>query len=174
MIEVAVDDLAPFLHEIGEELIARVIHAPVCVLAPNYIADSVAIFKEEGLEHLFVKACAVETKGHRKIDIVLDIEVPDEAIIDRMSGRRLCSACGATFHVKYNPSADGENCDKCGAPLTLRKDDKPEVVEHRLGVYHAETEPLIGYYRNKNLLVTVDGQKKPAEVTEDILKVLGI
>jgi adenylate kinase len=109
-----------------------------------------------------------------KIDIVLDIEVPDEAIIDRMSGRRLCSACGATFHVKYNPSADGENCDKCGAPLTLRKDDKPEVVEHRLGVYHAETEPLIGYYRNKNLLVTVDGQKKPAEVTEDILKVLGI
>ena len=56
----------------------------------------------------------------------------------------------------------------------MRKDDKPEVVEHRLGVYHAETEPLIGYYRNKNLLVTVDGQKKPNEVTEDIMKVLGI
>lgn len=109
-----------------------------------------------------------------KIDIVLDIEVPDEAIVERMSGRRLCSACGASYHVKFNPSADGENCDKCGAPLTLRKDDKPEVVQHRLNVYHAETEPLIGYYNNKNLLVTVDGQKKPAEVTADIKKVLGI
>ncbi len=109
-----------------------------------------------------------------KIDIVLDIEVPDEAIVERMSGRRLCSACGASYHVKFNPSSDGENCDKCGAPLTLRKDDKPEVVQHRLNVYHAETEPLIGYYKNKDLLVTVDGQKSPAEVTADVKKVLGI
>ncbi len=109
-----------------------------------------------------------------KIDVVLDIEVPDSAIIERMSGRRLCSACGASYHVKFNPSSDGENCDKCGAPLTLRDDDKPEVVEHRLSVYHAETESLIGYYKSKNLLTVVDGTKTPAEVTADIKKVLGI
>jgi adenylate kinase len=127
----------------------------------------------DGFPRTIQQAEALDAMG-TKIDLVLDIEVPDEAIVERMSGRRLCSACGATYHVKFNPSADGDNCDKCGAPLTLRKDDKPEVVQHRLGVYHAETEPLIGYYRNKNLLVTVDGQKKPAEVTEDILKVLGI
>ena len=108
------------------------------------------------------------------MDLVISIEVSDEAIIKRMSGRRLCSACGASYHVKFNPSSDGENCDKCGAPLTLRKDDKPEVVQHRLNVYHAETEPLIGYYKNKDLLVTVDGQKSPAEVTAEVKKVLGI
>jgi adenylate kinase len=149
--------------ELTVELLLDRVKADDC--AKGYILD--------GFPRTIPQAEALDAMG-TKIDIVLDIEVPDEAIIDRMSGRRLCSACGATFHVKYNPSADGENCDKCGAPLTLRKDDKPEVVEHRLGVYHAETEPLIGYYRNKNLLVTVDGQKKPVEVTEDIKKVLGI
>ncbi len=127
----------------------------------------------DGFPRTIPQAEALDAMG-TKIDLVLDIEVPDEAIVERMSGRRLCSACGASYHVKFNPSEDGETCDKCGAPLTLRKDDKPEVVQHRLSVYHAETEPLIGYYKNKNLLVTVDGQQTPAEVTASVKKVLGI
>lgn len=127
----------------------------------------------DGFPRTIEQAEALDAMG-TKIDIVLDIEVPDEAIVERMSGRRLCSACGVSYHVKYNPSADGVTCDKCGAPLTLRKDDDPEVVQHRLGVYHASTEPLIGYYSNKNLLVTVDGQKTPAEVTALVKKALGI
>lgn len=127
----------------------------------------------DGFPRTIPQAEALDTMGV-KIDVVLDVEVPDDAIVERMSGRRLCSACGASYHVKYNPSKDGETCDKCGAPLTLRADDKPEVVLNRLGVYHAETEPLIGFYKNKNLLVTVDGQKAPAEVTADIKKALGI
>lgn len=127
----------------------------------------------DGFPRTIPQAEALDTMGV-KIDVVLDVEVPDDAIVERMSGRRLCSACGASYHIKYNPSKDGETCDKCGAPLTLRADDKPEVVLNRLGVYHAETEPLIGFYKNKNLLVTVDGQKAPAEVTADIKKALGI
>ncbi len=127
----------------------------------------------DGFPRTIPQAEALDAMGV-KIDIVLDVEVPDDAIVERMSGRRLCSACGASYHVKFNPSEDGETCDKCGASLTLRADDKPEVVMNRLGVYHAETEPLIGFYRNKNLLSTVDGQKTPAEVTADIKKVLGI
>lgn len=127
----------------------------------------------DGFPRTIPQAEALDTMGV-KIDVVLDVEVPDDAIVERMSGRRLCSACGASYHVKYNPSKDGESCDKCGAPLTLRADDKPEVVLNRLGVYHAETEPLIGFYKNKNLLVTVNGQKTPAEVTADIKKALRI
>lgn len=127
----------------------------------------------DGFPRTIPQAEALDAMGV-KIDVVLDVEVPDDAIVERMSGRRLCSACGASYHVKYNPSEDGETCDKCGAPLTLRADDKPEVVLNRLGVYHAETEPLIGFYKNKNLLVTVNGQKAPAEVTADIKKALGI
>lgn len=127
----------------------------------------------DGFPRTIQQAEALDQMG-TKIDLVLDIEVPDEAIVERMSGRRLCSACGATYHVKFNPSEDGVTCDKCGAELTLRKDDKPEVVEHRLGVYHAETEPLVVYYKSKDLLVTVDGQQTPADVTAAIMKVLGI
>lgn len=109
-----------------------------------------------------------------KIDVVLSIQVSDDTIVERMSGRRLCSACGASWHVKYNPTRDGETCDTCGAPLTLRGDDKPEVVKNRLAVYHAETEPLIGYYDNKGLLKTVEGQEGLAETTALVKKALGI
>jgi len=102
------------------------------------------------------------------------IDVPDEDIIERMSGRRVCPGCGASYHVKHNPSKDGATCDKCGTELTLRADDKPEVVKHRLDIYHGETEPLIGYYKEKELLVSVDGRMEPAEVTANVKKVLGI
>ncbi len=127
----------------------------------------------DGFPRTIPQADALEAMG-TKIDVVLNVDVPDEAIVERMSGRRLCSACGVSYHVKFNPSQDGVTCDKCGAELVLRKDDKPEIVQNRLSVYHAETEPLIGYYVQKELLVTVDGQKTPSEVTADIKKVLGI
>ena len=127
----------------------------------------------DGFPHTVPQAEALEKMGVR-IDCVLDIAVPDEAIVERMSGRRLCSACGASYHVKYNPSADGVTCDRCGAKLIHREDDKPEVVLHRLGVYHAETEPLIGYYTNKGLLKAVDGCGAPAEVTALVREALGI
>ncbi len=127
----------------------------------------------DGFPRTVPQAEALEKMGVR-IDCVLDIAVPDEAIVERMSGRRLCSACGASYHVKYNPSADGVTCDRCGAKLIHREDDKPEVVLHRLGVYHAETEPLIGYYTNKGLLKAVDGCGAPAEVTALVREALGI
>ena len=91
-----------------------------------------------------------------------------------MSGRRSCPGCGATYHVKYNPSADGKTCDSCGTELTLRADDKPETVLNRLQVYHTETEPLKDYYAKKNLLKTVVGQASVDDTTALVKKALGI
>ena len=108
-----------------------------------------------------------------KIDYAVNIDVPDEAIIERMSGRRACLSCGATYHVVYNPPKTGGICDTCGQPLVLREDDKPETVQTRLSVYHEQTQPLIEYYGAKNALVSVDGTKPMDEVFADILKVIG-
>lgn len=127
----------------------------------------------DGFPRTIPQAEALEEMG-AGIDKVLMIDVPDEDIVERMSGRRVCPGCGASYHVKHNPSKDGTTCDKCGAELTLRADDKPGVVKHRLDIYHGETEPLIGYYKEKELLVSVDGRMEPAEVTAHVKKVLGI
>lgn len=108
-----------------------------------------------------------------KIDYAVNIDVPDEAIIERMSGRRACLSCGATYHVVYNPPKTEGVCDTCGQPLVLREDDKPETVQTRLSVYHEQTQPLIEYYGAKNALVSVDGTKPMDEVFADILKVIG-
>ena len=108
-----------------------------------------------------------------KIDYAVNIDVPDEAIIERMSGRRACLSCGATYHVDYNPPKTEGICDTCGQPLVLREDDKPETVQTRLSVYHEQTQPLIEYYGAKNALVSVDGTKPMDEVFADILKVIG-
>ena len=99
------------------------------------------------------------------VDCVLDIEVEDQKIVDRMSGRRVCLACGATHHVLYNPPKESGICDKCGAELTIRKDDAPETVLSRLETYHAITEPLKEYYSKKGLLVIVEGQEKVEDTT---------
>ena len=136
-------------------------------------SDCVRGFILDGFPRTVPQAQAIEEMGI-ELDAVVSIEISDEEIVKRMSGRRVCATCGATYHVEHNPSADGVHCDKCHEELSIRSDDKPEVVKHRLGVYHAETEPLIGYYKNKNLLVTVDGQQTPAEVTASVKKVLGI
>lgn len=108
------------------------------------------------------------------IDIVLDIEVPDEKIIERMSGRRTCTKCGATYHVVYKAPAKEGVCDVCGEALTTRKDDSPEVVKSRLETYHSETEPLRDFYAKKGILKTVIGQEELADTTRLTLEALGV
>lgn len=115
---------------------------------------------------------ALELRGER-INYAINVEVSDGNIVKRMSGRRACLACGATYHVEYNaPKAEGI-CDACGKELTLRDDDKPETVKKRLDVYHAQTKPLIEYYQAAGALVQVDGTQDIQKVFEDIAKILG-
>lgn len=127
----------------------------------------------DGFPRTIPQAEALDSLGV-KIDCVLSLEVADDTIVERMSGRRSCPGCGATYHVKYNPSADGKTCDSCGTELTLRADDKPETVLNRLQVYHTETEPLKDYYAKKNLLKTVVGQANVDDTTALVKKALGI
>lgn len=115
---------------------------------------------------------ALEKNGDH-VDVAVDIEVPDENIINRMSGRRACVGCGATYHVKYNPPKVEGICDVCGQKLILRDDDKPETVKNRLNVYHTQTQPLIDYYKKKDILKTVDGTQDMNKVFADIKAVLG-
>lgn len=113
----------------------------------------------------------LKSEGAR-IDFALDIEVSDEEIVSRVSGRRICPKCGAGFHTLYNkPQIEGI-CDICGAELKMRDDDRPETVLKRLEVYHAETEPLIAYYKEEGILRTVDGSQSIDKVFEDSLNVL--
>ncbi len=112
-------------------------------------------------------------KNGEKIDHAINVNVPDENIVERMSGRRTCTDCGETYHIKYNaPSREGI-CDRCGAKLIQRDDDKPETVQKRLTVYHDQTEPLIDYYKNKGIYKEVDGTKSMDIVFDDICNILG-
>ncbi len=113
------------------------------------------------------------TKLSDKIDFAIDVEVPDENIVRRMSGRRACLKCGATYHIEHIPPKQEGICDRCGSELVQRDDDKPETVQNRLSVYHEQTQPLIEYYNSKNILKTVDGTKDMNDVFEDIVKILG-
>ena len=111
-------------------------------------------------------------KLNEKVDYAVDVDVPDENIVKRMSGRRACLNCGATYHLEYlKPAKDGV-CDKCGSELVLRDDDKPETVNKRLKVYHEQTQPLIDYYSKKQILHTVDGTVDPDEVFKAIEAIL--
>lgn len=107
------------------------------------------------------------------IDYAVDIDVPDEAIVNRMAGRRACIGCGATYHIKYNAPKKEGICDTCGQELVLRDDDKPETVLKRLNVYHEQTQPLIDYYTNKGILRTVDGTQDVPDVFASIVAELG-
>ena len=109
----------------------------------------------------------------QKLDYAIDIDVPDENIINRMSGRRACVGCGATYHVVFNPTKVEGKCDVCGESLILRDDDKPETVKKRLDVYHTQTQPLIDFYSARKVLVEVDGTQLMDKVFEDIMKILG-
>lgn len=106
------------------------------------------------------------------IDLAIDVDVPDENIIRRMSGRRACTKCGATYHVEHIPPKQEGICDKCGAELVLRDDDREETVKNRLEVYHKQTQPLIDYYSRQNILRTVDGTRDMNDVFSDIVKLM--
>lgn len=125
----------------------------------------------DGFPRTVPQAEALDQMGVQ-IDKVLDIEVADDVIMGRMTGRRVCSKCGATYHTEFNPAKDGVHCDKCGTELTIRKDDEPETVKARLQVYHEQTEPLKDYYQNKGNLVMVEGVGALDEITAKILKAL--
>lgn len=107
------------------------------------------------------------------VDYAINVEVPDENIINRMSGRRACVGCGATYHIQFNPTKVEGICDACGEKLILRDDDKPETVKNRLSVYHEQTQPLIDYYKEAGVLAEVDGTKDMEEVFKDIVNILG-
>ena len=107
-----------------------------------------------------------------KIDFAIDVEVPDDNIVQRMSGRRACPGCGATYHIRYNPPVSDNICDECGTELIQREDDKAETVQKRLDVYHKKTQPLIEYYREQGCMYSVDGTRPMEDVFEDICKIL--
>ncbi len=114
---------------------------------------------------------ALEAKG-TAMDAAVDVEVPDENIVNRMSGRRFCPVCGATYHIVALPPKKEGVCDNDGAALVIRDDDKPETVKKRLDVYHEQTQPLIDYYQKAGILKTVDGTQSADDVFEAIVKVL--
>lgn len=110
---------------------------------------------------------------NEELDTALCIEVPMHFILERMTGRRVCPSCGASYHVKFNPPTIANKCDVCGSDVIQRKDDTEETVQERLDVYQRQTQPLIDFYNNKNQLSVVDGTKAINEVFESICKVLG-
>lgn len=108
-----------------------------------------------------------------KIDYAINVDVPDENIVRRMSGRRACVNCGATYHIEHVPPKTENVCDRCGNGLILRDDDKPETVLNRLKVYHDQTQPLIDYYQKKGVLKEVDGTVDMMVVFDNIVSILG-
>ena len=127
----------------------------------------------DGVPRTIPQAEALEKAGIA-FDAVVSIEISDDEIVERMGGRRVCTACGAPYHVKNMPPKVEGVCDACGGKLEARADDKPEVVRDRLNVYHQETAPLKDFYAARNLLKTVDNQPTVAETTTVILKALGL
>ena len=125
----------------------------------------------DGFPRTIPQAEALDNMGI-KIDKVIDIEVADEKIVQRMSGRRVCPDCGASYHTEYKKPAKDGICNACGAELVIRKDDKPEVVLDRLSVYHEQTEPLKDYYAKKGILSEVEGQEEVADTTALTFKAL--
>ncbi len=138
------------------------IAAPDC--AKGFILD--------GFPRTIAQAQALKEMGIA-IDKVVNIYVSDEDITTRMSGRRVC-ACGASYHIKYKAPAKEDICDKCGGNLEIRKDDRPDVVQSRLAIYHEQTAPLEEYYDKEGLLVTVEGQEELSDTTALTLKALNI
>lgn len=125
----------------------------------------------DGFPRTIPQAEALDSLGV-EIDKVLDIEVDDDLIITRLSGRRECSKCGATYHVVNNPSKAGDKCERCSSPLTTRADDNPETIKSRLDVYHSQTEPLMEYYKKKGNLAVAQGEGSLEATTDAIIKVL--
>lgn len=126
----------------------------------------------DGFPRTLTQAQALEEKN-TDIDYVISLDVDDSIIIKRLSGRRECPECAATYHISHNPSQKGELCERCGAKLIVREDDMPETIRKRLEVYHKQTEPLKKFYKDRNKLVTVYGKEEVSETTEEVFKALG-
>jgi len=107
-------------------------------------------------------------KHHKKIDKVLSFEVPDELIISRIAGRRVCPKCGASYHIEFNPPKVEGICDVCGSELIIRKDDNEDTVKNRLSNYYSQTAPLVDFYKNKGVFAQIDGSQKLEKVTQDM------
>ena len=127
----------------------------------------------DGFPRTVPQAEALDAMGI-ELDKIISIEVPDGVIVERMSGRRVCPRCGASYHVVYNPAKAGANCDKCAETLAVRRDDAPEVVQSRLEVYHKTTEPLKDYYAECGKLRLVDGVGTVEEISKRTLKALEV
>lgn len=127
----------------------------------------------DGVPRTIVQAQALLDQGV-EIDRVVSIEIADEVIEKRMTGRRVCSSCGASYHIVANPPKTEGICNACGGELVIRKDDKPETVRHRLEVYHAETEALKAFYEKLGKLRLVEGNQPIEDATRDILAALGV
>ena len=127
----------------------------------------------DGFPRTVLQAEALDKMGIA-LDRVISIEVPDEVIMQRMTGRRVCVNCGSSYHVVENPSADGVHCDNCKTELTTRSDDAPEVVRNRLVTYHEKTEPLKGFYSQKGILKTVDGNGSVEQTSMRTVEAIGV
>ena len=152
--------------ELVVDLVVDRVAADDC--ANGYVLDGFprTIPQAEALDAAFAKM-------GEAMDYAINVEVPDENIVKRMSGRRACVACGATYHIEHIPPKTEGICDTCGKELILRDDDKPETVLKRLNVYHEQTQPLIDYYTGKGILKEVDGTKDMSEVFDEIVAILG-
>ena len=126
----------------------------------------------DGVPRTLAQAEALDAKGVR-IDHVVSIEIDDAVIEGRMTGRRICTKCGASYHIVANPTKQEGICDLCGSEVAIRKDDTPETVRHRLEVYHASTEILKDYYQKQGKLRLVEGNQPIADANKDILRALG-
>lgn len=134
-------------------------------------SDCAEGFILDGVPRTIAQAEALDAAGVR-FDRVLSLEITDQEIEERMSGRRVCSKCGASFHIHARPTKVEGVCDNCGGPVVQRDDDKPETVRHRLEVYHQQTEPLKDYYQAKGLLTLVDNRPTIEATTQAIMEAL--
>ncbi|MDI6888280.1 MAG: adenylate kinase [Methanocellales archaeon] len=128
----------------------------------------------DGFPRTKTQADALSSILHRlnqKLDGVINLEVPKEEVIARLSGRRACKSCGANYHIQFNPPKEEGKCDECGGQLYQRDDDKEEAIQNRLKVYQRQTETLIKYYKKEGLLIPVDGAKEISTVFEDLCKI---
>lgn len=138
-------------------------------------ADCEKGFLLDGFPRTFPQAEALDkalAKMGKKVETALNIDVPDDILLARMSGRVSCVECKAVYNTIFNPPASEGLCDKCGGELVQRSDDKEDTVKNRLNVYNEQTQPLIDYYQKQGVLITVDGNRETAVVFEDVKKVL--
>ena len=148
--------------ELVIELVRERVKAPDC--------QKVMVF--DGFPRTLAQAEALDRV--MDIDMVLFLDVSDDAIVERMSGRRTCPKCQATYHVVSHPPKKEGICDKCGTALGIRDDDRPEVVRQRIAVYHKQTEPIVNHYKNKGLLKVVKGQEKLEDTTALVAAAIGV